>query len=42
MEVTRVAKKIVEEVGNPTILINNAGVVSGKSILDLDEQEIQR
>ncbi|CAD6588539.1 MAG: hypothetical protein CYPHOPRED_004428, partial [Cyphobasidiales sp. Tagirdzhanova-0007] len=35
-----VAKRIQAEVGNPTILINNAGVVSGRPILELSEQEV--
>ena len=28
------------QVGNPTILINNAGVVSGRPFLELSEQDI--
>jgi short-subunit dehydrogenase len=35
-------KKIVEEIGHPTILINNAGVVQGKLLLDLSPGEIQQ
>ncbi|CAJ0753424.1 13736_t:CDS:10 [Entrophospora sp. SA101] len=38
--VEEVAKKIIEEVGNPTIIINNAGIVKGKTILDESENEI--
>jgi NAD(P)-dependent dehydrogenase (short-subunit alcohol dehydrogenase family) len=30
------------QVGSPTILVNNAGVVAGKTILDLQERDIQR
>lgn len=32
----------VRKVGDPTILINNAGVVQGKSILDLHPDEIRQ
>ncbi|KAG6336597.1 hypothetical protein ID866_2506 [Astraeus odoratus] len=39
-EVEGVAKKVVQEVGHPTILVNNAGVVQGKLILDLKPQDI--
>lgn len=39
-EVEAVAKKVIEEVGHPTILVNNAGVVQGKLILDLKPQDI--
>ncbi|KAI6130321.1 retinal short-chain dehydrogenase/reductase [Pisolithus croceorrhizus] len=39
-EVKAVAKKVIEEVGHPTILVNNAGVVQGKLILDLKPQDI--
>ncbi|CAG8521397.1 7425_t:CDS:2 [Diversispora eburnea] len=38
--VQNVAKEVIEEVGHPTILINNAGVVKGKTILDESENEI--
>ncbi|CAG8684722.1 3242_t:CDS:2, partial [Acaulospora morrowiae] len=38
--VQSVARKIVEDVGHPTILINNAGIVKGKTILDESEAEI--
>ncbi|KAI0722812.1 retinal short-chain dehydrogenase/reductase [Earliella scabrosa] len=41
-EVERVAKQIVEELGHPTMLINNAGVVQGKSILDLSPEDIHQ
>lgn len=36
-----VASRIRSEVGNPTILINNAGVARGKSILDSTEKDIR-
>ncbi|PPQ77662.1 hypothetical protein CVT25_011097 [Psilocybe cyanescens] len=41
-EVEAVSKKIYEEIGEPTILINNAGVVQGKSIVDLSAEDIQQ
>ena len=41
-EVERVSKEIVNDLGHPTILINNAGVVQGKRILDLSPEDIQQ
>jgi len=41
-EVEAVAKQVVEEVGHPTILINNAGIVHGKLILDLTSKDVQQ
>ncbi|PPQ66592.1 hypothetical protein CVT26_009492 [Gymnopilus dilepis] len=41
-EVEAVSKKILEEIGEPTILVNNAGVVQGKLILDLSPEDIQQ
>ncbi|KAI0750965.1 retinal short-chain dehydrogenase/reductase [Daedaleopsis nitida] len=41
-EVERVAKTIVEELGHPTMLINNAGVVQGKPILDLTAADVEQ
>lgn len=41
-EVERVAKQIQEEIGHPTILVNNAGVVQGKLLLDLTPEDIQQ
>lgn len=41
-EVDAVSKKIIEEIGHPTILINNAGVAQGKLILDLTPEDIQQ
>ncbi|KAF3942250.1 hypothetical protein ABW19_dt0202488 [Dactylella cylindrospora] len=40
-EVKEVSKRIIEELGQPTILINNAAVVYGKSVLDLGVDEIK-
>ncbi|KAF9954877.1 hypothetical protein BGZ72_004191 [Mortierella alpina] len=41
-DIARVAKEIREDVGEPTILVNNAGIVSGKSIMDLSVEEIKK
>ncbi|KAI9676598.1 MAG: hypothetical protein M1822_008312 [Bathelium mastoideum] len=41
-EIESVAKKINTELGTPTILINNAGIVNGKKMLDLSSAEIER
>jgi len=41
-EVEAVSKKVIEEIGQPTIIINNAGVVQGKLILDLSPEDIQQ
>ncbi|KAF9161360.1 hypothetical protein DFQ26_004631 [Actinomortierella ambigua] len=41
-DIARVAKLIREDVGEPTIIVNNAGIVIGKSIQDLTEQDIRR
>jgi all-trans-retinol dehydrogenase (NAD+) len=34
-------KLICIQVGSPTILVNNAGVVKGKLLLDLEEDDIK-
>ncbi|KAF9200053.1 hypothetical protein BGZ49_009749 [Haplosporangium sp. Z 27] len=41
-DIARVAKEIREDIGEPTILVNNAGIVIGKSILDLSNEDIKR
>lgn len=41
-DIARVAKEIREDVGEPTILINNAGIVSGRLIMDLSIEDIKR
>jgi NAD(P)-dependent dehydrogenase (short-subunit alcohol dehydrogenase family) len=41
-EVEKVSQKIIEEIGQPTILINNAGVVQGKLVVDLSAEDIQQ
>ncbi|CZT17321.1 related to a retinal short-chain dehydrogenase/reductase [Ramularia collo-cygni] len=40
--VERVAKQIEKDLGPPTILINNAGIVNGKTMWDLTTKDIQR
>jgi hypothetical protein len=42
IQVKAVCDKIIEEVGIPTILINNAGIMNGKSILDLSDDDLSR
>lgn len=37
-----ICQKLTEQVGDPTILVNNAGVVKGKLLLDLSENDILR
>ncbi|KAH7887541.1 retinal short-chain dehydrogenase reductase [Phlebopus sp. FC_14] len=39
-EVEAVSKKVIEEVGHPTVLVNNAGVVQGKLLLDLKSKDV--
>jgi len=41
-EVEAVSKQIIEEIGEPTILINNAGVAQGKLLVDLTAGDIQQ
>lgn len=41
-EVEAVARRIKEEIGEPTVLVNNAGVVQGKLILDLSEKDVEQ
>jgi len=41
-EVESVAKKIADEIGQPTVLINNAGVVQGKLLLDLTPADVKQ
>ncbi|EMD40937.1 hypothetical protein CERSUDRAFT_149498 [Gelatoporia subvermispora B] len=41
-EVEAISRQIVEELGHPTILVNNAGVVQGKRLLDLTPEDIQQ
>ncbi|KAF8812220.1 retinal short-chain dehydrogenase/reductase [Phlegmacium glaucopus] len=41
-EVEAVSQKIITEIGDPTILINNAGVVQGKLVIDLSAEDVQQ
>ncbi|KAH0542807.1 hypothetical protein FGG08_002855 [Glutinoglossum americanum] len=41
-QVEKAAKEIEEDLGTPTILINNAAIAHGKSILDLTNDEVER
>jgi len=39
--VNQVASRVVKDVGHPTIIINNAGIVAGKYFMDLSLEEIK-
>ncbi|QRV91577.1 short chain dehydrogenase [Ceratobasidium sp. AG-Ba] len=41
-EVEAVAKQVIDEIGHPTILVNNAGVVQGKSLVDLSVADVKQ
>lgn len=41
-EVEAVSKKVIEEIGEPTILVNNAGVVQGKPLVTLSQADVQQ
>ncbi|KIM46413.1 hypothetical protein M413DRAFT_441506 [Hebeloma cylindrosporum] len=41
-EVEAVSKKVIDEIGEPTILINNAGVVQGKPLVNLSQADVQQ
>jgi len=41
-EVEAVSKKIIEEIGHPTVLVNNAGVVQGKLIVELNPEDVKQ
>jgi len=42
LAVEATADRIREEVGSPTIIVNNAGIVHGKPILELEPHEVQK
>jgi len=42
IQIEAVHPKIISQVGHPTIIVNNAAVVNGKTILDLDVPDVQR
>lgn len=41
-EIYRAAERVKQEVGKVAILVNNAGVVTGKSLLECSDEQIQR
>lgn len=41
-QVKAVSEVVIKEIGQPTILVNNAGIVQGKLLLDLDPKDIER
>ena len=41
-DIYRVAEEVRSDVGDVTILINNAGIVSGKKLLDTSDQSIEK
>lgn len=41
-EVYKLASKIEKEIGKVSILINNAGILHGKKLLDLSDSQIER
>lgn len=41
-EVYKAAEKVKEEVGNVSVLVNNAGTMAGKSILEFEDEDIEK
>lgn len=41
-EVYRAAEKVREEVGDVSVLVNNAGVLSARNFLDLTDEQIEK
>lgn len=41
-EVEAVSKKVIEEIGEPTMIVNNAGVVQGKLLIDLSPADLNQ
>jgi all-trans-retinol dehydrogenase (NAD+) len=41
-DVYKTAANVTSDVGHVTILINNAGVVHGKNLVDLQDEEIEK
>jgi len=39
-EIYKMAKKVKEEVGEVSLLVNNAGIVTGKKLLETRDEEI--
>ncbi|KAJ3300984.1 hypothetical protein HDU76_005927, partial [Blyttiomyces sp. JEL0837] len=41
-DVDAVAKKVISEVGQPTIIVNNAGIVMGKLFMDTTDKQMEK
>ena len=41
-EVEKVWRRVVEDLGTPTVLMNNAAVVTGKPFLDMTAEDVER
>ncbi|VDK64118.1 unnamed protein product, partial [Gongylonema pulchrum] len=41
-EIYRTAEQVKRDVGDVTVLVNNAGIVFGKSIMDSSDEKIQK
>ena len=40
-DIQKTASQVVADVGEPTMLVNNAGIVAGKNLMDLSDNDIQ-
>ncbi len=40
-DIERTASKVIKDVGNPTMLVNNAGIVAGKFLMDMSDNDIE-
>ena len=40
-DIQRTAAKVSRDIGDPTILVNNAGIVAGKGILDFNDSDVE-
>ena len=38
----RCTKQVQEEVGNVAVLVNNAGIVAGKKVMESEDESIER
>ena len=41
-EVEKVWRRVVEDLGTPTVLVNNAAIVTGKPFLDMTAEDVER